>query len=121
MSEQSAERVEAQTTKGANGAYTAWKVTALGGGQDTTGGTSSSAAQDVTVQGTIKALNLAKSTFTLTTANGDVTVTVNAKTEFEGSVRALAQAKAGAHITVRGLKQADGSIVASKITVEADH
>jgi hypothetical protein len=115
------ERVEAQTTKGSNGAYTAWKVTALGGGQDTTGSNNSSAAQDVTAQGTIKALNLAKASFTLTTASGDVTVMVNAKTEFEGNVHTLAQTKAGAHVTVRGLKQADGSIVASKITVEADH
>jgi hypothetical protein len=48
-------------------------------------------------------------------------VTVSANTEFQGSVHALAQAKAGAHVTVRGLKQANGSVAASKIILEADH
>jgi hypothetical protein len=115
------QRVEAQTTKDANGKYTAWKVTLLGGGQDGAGSNGSGAAQEITVQGTIKAVDLAKSSFTLTTPTGDVTVTVSAKTEFQGSVHALAQAKAGAHVTVRGVRQANGSVAASKIILEADH
>jgi uncharacterized protein DUF5666 len=115
------DRVEAQTTKGANGAFTAWKVTLLGGAQDGSGSNGTGAAQETTVQGTIKAVNLAKSSFTLTTPTGDVTVTVSANTEFQGSIHALAQAKVGAHVTVRGTKQANGSIAASKITLEADH
>jgi hypothetical protein len=115
------QRVEAQTTKGANGSFTAWKVTLLGGGQDGNGGNGSGSAQETTVQGTIKAVDLAKSSFTVTTPTGDVTVTVSAKTEFDGAIHALAQAKAGAHVTVRGVKQANGSIAASKITLEASH
>jgi uncharacterized protein DUF5666 len=115
------ERVEAQTTKGANGVFTAWKVTLLGGGQDGSGSNGSGAAQDVTLQGTIKSVDLAKSSFTLTTPTGDVTVIVSAKTEFDGSIHALAQAKAGAHATVRGVKQADGSVAASRITLDASH
>jgi hypothetical protein len=114
------QRVEAQTTKDANGKYTAWKVTLLGGGQGS-GDNGSGAGQEVTVQGTIKAIDLAKSSFTLTTPAGDVTVTVSANTEFQGSVHALAQTKAGAHVTVRGVKQANGSIAASKVILEADH
>jgi|GEM_PF-1710932 len=109
------QRVEAQTTKAANGAYTAWKVTLLGAGSDN-GASTPTAAQEVTLQGTVKSVNLATSSFTLTTETGDVTVIVSAKTEFQGSVHALAQAKAGAHVTVHGLKQANGSIAASKIT-----
>jgi Domain of unknown function (DUF5666) len=115
------ERVEAQTTKGANGAFIAWKVTLLGGGQNGSGSNGSGAAQDVTLQGTIKSVDLAKSSFTLTTPTGDVTVIVSAKTEFDGSIHALAQAKAGAHATVRGVKQADGSVAASRITLDASH
>jgi ribosomal protein S5 len=114
------QRVEAQTTKDANGKYTAWKVTLLGG-QSGAGGNGSGASQETTVQGTIKAIDLAKSSFTLTTPTGDVTVTVSATTEFQGSAHALAQAKTGAHVTVRGAKQADGSVAASKIILEADH
>lgn len=112
------QRVEAQTTKSANGSYTAWKVTLLGGGQD---GNGAGAAQEVTVQGTVKAIHPAASSITLATANGDVTVIVSAKTEFQGSVHALAQTKVGAHVTVHGVKQADGSVTASKIVFEADH
>jgi hypothetical protein len=93
----------------------------LGSGQDGNGGNGSGAAQETTIQGTIKAVNLAKSSFTLTTPTGDVTVTVSAKTEFDGAMHALAQAKAGAHATVRGVKQADGSVAASKITLDASH
>jgi hypothetical protein len=115
------QRVEAQTTKDANGKYTAWKVTLLGGGQDGAGGNGSGAAQEITVQGMIKAVDLATSSFTLTTPTGDITVTVSAKTEFQGSVHALAQAKAGAHVTVRGVKQTNGSVAASKVILEADH
>jgi hypothetical protein len=119
------QRVEAQTTKNANGKYTAWKVTLLGNSQDgsngSNGGNGSGAAQEITVQGTIKAVDLAKSSFTLTTPAGDVTVTVSAMTEFQGSVHALAQAKAGAHVTVRGVKQANGPIAASKIILDAGH
>jgi hypothetical protein len=111
------ERVEAQTTKGANGAFTAWKVTLLGG-QDGNGGNGTGAGQEVTVQGTIKSVT--KTSFILTTADGDVTVTVSATTEFDGSVHALAQAKAGAHATVHGVKQTNGSIAASKVTA-SDH
>jgi hypothetical protein len=114
------DRVEAQTTRDANGRFTAWKVTLLGG-QNGGGNNGSGASQEVTLQGTIKALNLTKSSFTLTTAAGDITVKVSAATEFDGSVHALTEAKAGAHVTVRGVKQADGSVVASKITVAADH
>jgi hypothetical protein len=115
------QRVEAQTTKDANGKYIAWKVTLLGGGQSGNGGNGSGAAQEITLQGTIKSVDLARSSFTLTTPTGEVTVTVSANTEFQGSVHALAQAKAGAHVTVRGLKQANGSVAASKIILEADH
>lgn len=115
------ERVEAQTTKGANGAFTAWKVTLLGGGQDGSGNNGSGSAQEITVQGTIKSVDLTKSSFTLTTPTGDVTVTVSAKTEFDGAIHALAQAKTGAHATVHGVKQADGTVAASKITLEANH
>jgi hypothetical protein len=111
------ERVEAQTNKSANGAFTAWKVTLLGGGQDGSGGNGTGVGQEMTVQGTIKAVNLAQSSFTLTTADGDVTVRVSATTVFDGSVHALAHAKVGAHATVHGVKQADGSIAASKITL----
>jgi hypothetical protein len=115
------DRVEAQTTRDANGTFTAWKVTLLGGGQNGGGNNGSGSSQEVTLQGTIKAIDLAKSSFTLTTASGDVTVTVSSTAEFDGSVHALAQAKVGAHVTVRGARQADGSVVASKITLEASH
>jgi hypothetical protein len=111
------QRVEAQTTKAANGTYTAWKVTLLGSGDNSNSG----AAQEVTLQGTVKALNLAHSSFTLTTTSGDVTVIVSAKTEFQGSVHALAEAKTGAHVTVRGVKQADGSVAASAVVIAGDH
>ncbi|HEY7023047.1 MAG TPA: DUF5666 domain-containing protein [Ktedonobacterales bacterium] len=121
LCDQLKQRVEAQTTKDANGKYIAWKVTLLGGGQSGNGGNGSGAAQEITLQGTIKSVDLAKSSFTLTTPTGDVTVTVSANTEFQGSVHALAQAKAGAHVTVRGLKQTDGSVAAGKIILEADH
>jgi hypothetical protein len=114
-------RVEAQTTKSTNGAFTAWKVTLLGSSQDGSGGAGTGVGQEITVQGTIKATNPAKSSFILTTADGDVTVTVSAKTEFDGSVHALAQAKTGEHATVHGVKQVNGSIAASKITLEASH
>jgi hypothetical protein len=112
------DRVEAQTTRDANGMFTAWKVTLLG---SQGGGNGSGSTQEVTLQGTIKSVDQAKSTFTLTTASGDITVEVSAATEFDGSVHALTQAKTGAHVTVRGVKQADGSVVASKITVAEDH
>jgi hypothetical protein len=115
------DRVEAQTTKDANGKYSAWKVTLLGGGQSGGGNNGSGSSQEVTLQGTIKSVNQAKSSFTLTTASGDVTVKVSAATEFDGSVHTLAQAQIGAHATARGIKQADGSVVASKITMAADH
>jgi len=114
------QRVEAQTTKAANGTFTAWKVTLLGGGQDgngSNGGNGSGAGQEINVEGTIKAVDLAKSSFTMTTPDGDVTVTVSATTEFDGNVHALAQAKVGAHATVHGVKQTNGSVAASKITL----
>jgi hypothetical protein len=115
------DRVEAQTTKDANGKYTAWKVTLLGGGQNGGGNNGSGSSQEATLQGAIKSVDQVKSSFTLTTASGDVTVRVSAATAFDGSVHALAQAQIGAHVTVRGSRQADGSVVASKITVAADH
>jgi hypothetical protein len=114
------DRVEAQTTKGADGTFTAWKVTLLGGGQGgngNNGGNGSSAGQEVTVEGTIKAVDLKTSSFTLTTTAGDVTVTVGATTAFDGAVHALAQAKVGAHATVHGVKQTSGAIAASRITL----
>lgn len=114
------QRVEAQTTRGANGTFTAWKVTLLGGGQDGTGSNGSGAGQEMSLEGTIKAVNVGNSSFTLTTPTGDVTVTVSANTEFDGNVHALAQAKVGAHVTVHGVKQSNGSVAASRITV-ADH
>jgi Domain of unknown function (DUF5666) len=114
------QRVEAQTTKAANGAYTAWKVTLLGAGSDN-GASTPTAAQEVTLQGTVKSVNLATSSFTLTTETGDVTVIVSAKTEFQGSVHALAEAKVGAHVTVRGVKQANGSVAASAVVIAGDH
>jgi hypothetical protein len=119
-------RVEAQTTKSANGTFTAWKLTLLGGGQDGAGGSGSNGSngsngtgvgQEITLEGTIKAVDLAKSSFTLTTASGDVTVTVSATTAFDGAVHALAQAKVGVHATVHGVKQTNGSVAASKITL----
>jgi hypothetical protein len=111
------DRVEAQTTKGADGTFAAWKVTLLGGSQGGNGGNGTGAGQEVTVEGTIKAVDLKTSSFTLTTADGDVTVTVSATTAFDGSVHTLAQAKVGAHATVHGVKQGDGSVAASKITL----
>ena len=114
------DRVEAQATKGANGTFTAWKVTLLGSGQDGTGSNGSGAGQEMNLEGTIKAINLTKSSFTLTTPTGDVTVTVSANTEFDGNVHALAQAKVGAHVAVHGVKQSNGSVAASRITM-TDH
>jgi hypothetical protein len=111
------ERVEAQTTKGANGAFTAWKVTLLGGSQDGNGGNGTGAGQEVTVEGTIKAVDLKTSSFTLTTAEGDITVTVAATTAFDGNIHALAHAKVGMHATVHGVKQTNGSIAATKVVL----
>lgn len=113
--------VEVQATKGSDGSLTAWKVTLQGkDGSDksSSGGTGSEQGQgqSATATGSISALDVAKHTFLVTGANGTVThVTVNASTQFEGGIHSLADLHVGAHVSVQGTKQADGSILATRV------
>jgi hypothetical protein len=111
--------VEIQATKASDGSLTAWKVTLQGkDGSDksSSGGTGGEQGQSPTATGTISALDAAKHTFSVTSANGAVThVIVNASTQFEGGIHSLADLHVGSHVSVQGTKQADGSILATRV------
>lgn len=130
--------VEVEATKATDGSLTAWKVTVQGGDNGTgngdntgdgnngsnggTGGTgdhSGSQGQTIDVAGVASAVDLHALTFLLTPATGaPVKVVVNSHTEFEGNAHTLADLHASAHVKVRGTRQSDGSVLATRIEFE---
>lgn len=96
-------QVQAQTQS--DGSELATKITVQG------------SANSVELHGTVASVNAAGKTFLLTTDSGAVTVTVTSDTKFSHDTSGLAGLQTGARVNVQGVKQSDGSIVASHIEV----
>jgi hypothetical protein len=68
------------------------------------------------VEGAIKSIDAGHSSFVLTPAQGAaVTVVVNAQTVFEEGLGGFSDLKVGLQIEAKGTRQADGSLLATKI------
>lgn len=108
-------KVQVQATKSGD-TWVAWKVTIEGAMGSQTGDQDGGSQQDVS--GTVK--SVAGNSFVLTTAQGDVTVTLDGSTRFTGSAHAAAvtDLKAGMRVEVQGTRQGDGSILARTVEVQ---
>jgi hypothetical protein len=129
-------RVQVQADQQGDNSLLAWKITVGGpanpnaGNGGTSGsngdghGAGSNGGSSDTGQrplvGTVGSVDVGASSFVLKETDGtSVTVTVSGATQFLGSVHALANLKANMHVTVKGTKQADGTIAASSIQIGA--
>lgn len=98
--------VQVQGEKQSNGSTLASKITVQGGDTgDQTGPTE--------VHGIVGTVG--GHSFALTTDSGSVTITVTAATKFAGKLSGLAGLHSGASVNVQGVKQPDGTIVATRI------
>lgn len=114
---QAAEACAQDTTHG-NSSQTDANGTPPAGSQPQSSATpcgSSQGAQEV--RGAVKSIDLAGSSFVVTTANGDVTVMVSASTHFDSDAQGLAGLKTGASVVVEGTQQSAGTVAANQITV----
>jgi Domain of unknown function (DUF5666) len=66
-------------------------------------------------EGTGTVLSVGDSSFVLKLNAGSVAVTVSSATVFDGGLRSLADLKAGMRVEVKGQKQSNGSIAASRV------
>jgi hypothetical protein len=66
-------------------------------------------------EGTGTVLSVAVSSFVLKLSASSVTVTVSSATGFDGGLRSLADLKAGMRVEVKGQKQSNGSIAATRV------
>ena len=75
---------------------------------------------DRDAEGTVASVNSADKSFVVTTESGAVTVHTTATTSFKkkGSPASFADVVAGAMVEAEGTLQSDGSILASKVTIE---
>ncbi len=72
-------------------------------------------------EGTIKSLDADNSSFVLQLSNGTTkTVTVSARTIFDGGLSTFADLKAGLFVEVRGNLQANGTLAATRVHGEDD-
>jgi len=68
------------------------------------------------VEGSISSIDAGHTSFVVTPAQGTaVTVVVNAQTVFEEGLQNLAGLKVGMHVEAKGARQADGSLLATKV------
>lgn len=73
-------------------------------------------------EGAIKSIDVGNSSFVVTMEHGSaVTVVVNAKTVFAGTVHSFSDLKVGMSVEVKGTTQSDGKLVASGVYVEDEH
>jgi hypothetical protein len=122
-------RVQVQADKQDNGSLLAWKVTVGGmatpnaGSDNANNGDDHGASGDTSQRplvGTVSSIDTSASNFVLKETDGTtVTVTVSGSTQFVGSVHSLANLKANMHVTVKGTKQANGTIAATSIQIGA--
>ncbi len=120
-------RVQVQAEKQSDGSYVAWKVTVQGadsdGSHDGNGSTSTSHVPTVTVQvnglqGTIKSVS--QGSIVIQLADGSTkTVYINAQTQFKGTYNGATSLKTGVKVNIQATTQADGTLLATSIEVEA--
>ena len=109
-------KVEVEATKQADGSLLALKVTVQGDGEG--GGDANQANQ---LAGKVKSVDTANNSFQLQLADGSAkTVTVSAKTAFEGGLKDLASLTTGMTISVKGAAQADGTFAATSVQSETE-
>jgi Domain of unknown function (DUF5666) len=130
-------RVQVQADQQSDNSLVAWKIT-VGGPADpnasdgnggngdnqgqgsNNGGAGSGSTGQQPLVGTVSSVDPSASTFILKETDGTlVTVTVSNATLFQGSAHSLADLKATMHVTVKGAKQADGTLSATSIQVGA--
>lgn len=128
-------KVEVQATKQSNGSLLATKVTLQGAdtsGDDHSGttsggsGESTSGSGDHSGQGTQREVDGAVSSvgsgsFVVTADGHNVTVDVNSKTIFAGTIHSLSDLKQGVKVRIQGTVQADGSVLAISVSAEASN
>jgi hypothetical protein len=73
------------------------------------------------VEGTVSSIGTGHSTFVLTPEQGSpVTVEVNGQTVFDEGLSAFGSLKVGLHVEVKGTRQSDGSLLATKIEGQSE-
>src|SRR5579859_3579701 len=107
-------KVEVEATKQSDGSLLALKVTVQGDGEG-----NGDANQANQLAGKVKSVDTANNSFQLQLADGSAkTVTVSAKTEFEGGLKDLASLTSGMTISVKGAAQSDGTFAATSVQSE---
>ena len=76
--------------------------------------------QEQELSGVIASVDAASSAFTLTTASGVVSVSVNGATQYEDGLSGLASLRPGLSVTVKGAAQALGQTLADEVKGSAD-
>lgn len=72
-------------------------------------------------EGTIASIDSGQSSFVFAAEHGkSVTVVVNSKTVFDNGLKSFADLKVGMHVEAKGAKQADGSLLATKVESSSD-
>lgn len=72
-------------------------------------------------EGTIASIDSGQSSFVFAAEHGkSVTVVVNSKTVFDNGLKSFADLKVGMHVEAKGAKQADGSLLATKVEGSSD-
>jgi hypothetical protein len=130
-------RVQVQADQQSDNSLVAWKITVDGpadpnasdgnggngdnqGQGSNNGGAGSGSTGQQPLVGTVSSVDPSASTFILKETDGTlVTVTVSNATLFQGSAHSLADLKGTMHVTVKGAKQADGTLSATSIQVGA--
>jgi hypothetical protein len=72
--------------------------------------------------GAVSSINSGQSSFKVTPEHGaDISVVVNAQTEFKGELRDFTGLKVGLQVQVTGTKQPDGSLLATRVEGQDEH
>lgn len=101
-------KVQVQGVRQQDNSLLATKVTIQGADSQT----QNEGDNEADVQGSVASVG--STSFVLTTTTGQITVDVSAKTEYKGGLTGLSSVS-GRHVTVQGVKQTDGSILASVV------
>ncbi len=76
--------------------------------------------QDQELSGVVASVDSGNSTFTLTTATGAVTISVNSMTQYDDGLSGLGSLQAGMSITVKSVSQSAGQMLADEVKGSSD-